>query len=331
MNASIAALADVLGVRAGSPGRRDAASSFRPKSPDTRRRVCRSNCSPGAEEVIRLAVVVLAVVDADHAPADDQEAIALDDDRRRLVEPQAEQPRLRLDDLDQVVLAAPDQQVLVDGHAPEVAEPLLVALGHHDLVALAGAADQVRALDGRAGRRAADHPAAGQDALDLALGPRAHVGVDQPPLPAAAEPDAPGRLERGDERLRVGLGPVAGVQHGHVLHAELLGEPLAGSGSRSSGVRLRWPSGSARSRRRGRPPAPRTPGPPPGSGRRRRSRASRIAGRPRSRAGRAWPAMSTTSITRHGHEWPPTCQVIARWRARTYGRRATPRAGDAGA
>ena len=60
----------------------------------------------GSQEVVAPAVVVLAVVDADHGLADDQEAIALDDDRGRLVEPQAEQPGLGLDDFDQIVLAA---------------------------------------------------------------------------------------------------------------------------------------------------------------------------------------------------------------------------------
>ena len=60
----------------------------------------------GSQEVVTLAVMVLAVVDADDALADDLDAISLDDDRVGLVEPQAEQLGLLVDDLDQVILAA---------------------------------------------------------------------------------------------------------------------------------------------------------------------------------------------------------------------------------
>ena len=89
---------------------------------------------------------------------------------------------------------------------------------------------------------AADHAAAGQNGLDLALGARAHVGVDQPPLPAAAEPDPARGLEWSDKRLGVGFGPIARVQHGHVLHAETAG--------RSSVPRLFTSTSSPSSRRR---------------------------------------------------------------------------------
>ena len=95
---------------------------------------------------------------------------------------------------------------------PEIAKPLLVPSGHHDVVSLACTTNQVRTLDGRPGRPATDHAAAGQDGFDLALGARAHVGVNQPPLPAAPEPDAPSGLERGDESFGVGLRSIPGMQ-----------------------------------------------------------------------------------------------------------------------
>ena len=259
MNSSTAALA----ARPGSTGRRARRGGLEPQAEIARHPPARPQVEllAGDQEEVRPALVVPAVIDADQALADDEEAVPLDDDRRRLVEPDAQQPGLRRDDADQVVLAAPDEHMLVDGHAPEVAEPLLVTLGHHDVVAFARAADQVGALDRRAGRRAADHPAPRQHVLDLALGARAQVGVDQPPLAAAAEPDAPGLLQRRDERLRVGHGAVAGVQHGHVRHAERLGEsPGAPAPARRRPAPPRRPSGSARSPHPGRRPAPRTPG-----------------------------------------------------------------------
>ena len=80
---------------------------------------------------------------------------------------------------------------------------------------------------------AADHAAAGQDGFDLALGARSHVGVDQPPLPATAEPDPPGGLEWSDERLGVGFRSIPSVQHGHVASLRTAGRrsPLPSSAS----------------------------------------------------------------------------------------------------
>ena len=144
------------------------------------------------EEIITLAVMVLAIVDPDHAAADHLESVSLNDDSRRLVNPEAEQVWMGADDLDKVIGPAPGENMLIDGHALKVAEALLVALGHQNVVAIAGAAHQVRALDRGAGGAAADHTAALQDGLDLALGARPQKGVDDPPLPAAIEPDCPG-------------------------------------------------------------------------------------------------------------------------------------------
>src|SRR5947209_3853529 len=111
------------------------------------------------EEIVALPVVVLAVVDPDHAPPEHLEAVALDHDGGRLVDPEAEQLGVGGDHPDEVPLAVAGEQVLIDRHAPEIAEALLVARGHQDGVALPGAPDQVRPLDRRPGRGAADHAA----------------------------------------------------------------------------------------------------------------------------------------------------------------------------
>jgi hypothetical protein len=72
---------------------------------------------------------------------------------------------------------------------------------HHDDVVLARATDHVRRQNRRAGRRPGDHAVALEHTLDLALGPRMGIGVDEPPLPAAHEPDDLRRGERTHERV----------------------------------------------------------------------------------------------------------------------------------
>jgi hypothetical protein len=80
----------------------------------------------GVREVMALASVVLAVINADHAPADHLEAVALDDRGGRLVEDEAEDEAeelgVRLDHGDGVVLAVPAEEVLVDGDPLEMAD-----------------------------------------------------------------------------------------------------------------------------------------------------------------------------------------------------------------
>jgi hypothetical protein len=142
-----------------------------------------------AEEIKTLAVMVLAIVDPDHTAADHLESVSFDDDSRRLVDSEAEQLWVSADDLNKVISAAPGENMLIDGHAPKVAEALLVAVGHQNVVTIAGAAHLVRALDSGAGGAASDHTAALEDCLDFALGARPQKGVDDPPLPAAIEPD----------------------------------------------------------------------------------------------------------------------------------------------
>ena len=94
------------------------------------------------------------------------------------------------------------------------------------MIARARASDKIRALDGRAGRRAADHAAAPEHIFELALGARAHVSVDEPPLPSPAEPDAARRLERRDKFFFIRLGPVSRVQYRRVLDPEPASERL---------------------------------------------------------------------------------------------------------
>ena len=75
---------------------------------------------------------------------------------------------------------------------------------------------QVGALDGGAGRSAADDAAALQQCVQFAFDARAQVGVHQAPLPSALEPDAAGTAQRGGEGIGIGDGAVAGVERGEV-------------------------------------------------------------------------------------------------------------------
>jgi hypothetical protein len=68
----------------------------------------------------------------------------------------------------------------------------------HDLVPLRIAAHQKRTLNRRARRTAADNAAALQKGVEFGLRPRIQVGIGEPPLSPAAEPDAGRRPERRD-------------------------------------------------------------------------------------------------------------------------------------
>src|SRR5262249_9734472 len=95
------------------------------------------------EEVITLAVVILAVIDPDDPATDHLEPVPLDHDGRRFVDPETEELRVGADDLDQVVRPVSGEDVLIDRHTPEVAEALFVTLGHQDIVTIARAPHQV--------------------------------------------------------------------------------------------------------------------------------------------------------------------------------------------
>ena len=80
--------------------------------------------------------------------------------------------------------------MLVDRRAGQEAEASLVTFAHHDRVYDRAAAHEVFALDRRAGRAAADRAAAREHGMKLIVCGRSFVGVDEAPLPAAAEPHA---------------------------------------------------------------------------------------------------------------------------------------------
>src|SRR6202023_1685870 len=130
---------------------------------------------------IFLAVALLralddaTVVDRDLAGADNLELLALDDDGRALVDPDAEDVRVPGDDLLQIVLTVAGQHMLIDRHAFYQTEPLLVARRHHDVVVLVRAAHHVGRQDRGARRRTCDHASALEHLLHLALGARVRV------------------------------------------------------------------------------------------------------------------------------------------------------------
>src|SRR6185436_3415087 len=109
-----------------------------------------------------------AVVDRDVPRPHHLEAVAAHHDRGVLVEADPEELGMARDHGDEVELAVAPQQVLVDGHVLQEAEPLDV-VADHDRVALRVAAHHERAQDGRAGGSTADHAAAGQHVAEGGL------------------------------------------------------------------------------------------------------------------------------------------------------------------
>src|SRR5262249_60336127 len=122
--------------------------------------------------------------------AQDLGDVPLDDDRRGLVEADAEELRIALDEGGQVGEAVALGEVLVDADAGQEAEAAFVALAHHLGVAQRAATQQVIALDGGAGAAAADDPAALQHVAEALVGLGVLVPIDEAPLPPAAAPDA---------------------------------------------------------------------------------------------------------------------------------------------
>ena len=160
------------------------------------------------------------VVDDRIGLTDHLEVVASHDDGRVLIEPDAEQLRMRLNDLDHVELAVPLEYVLVDAHATQIPEADLVVT-HHDGIGARVSPDQERALDGRACGRSADHPTAVEHLPDLFLRLGAGVGVYQMPLSTPEEVDRVGGLEWCHEFVGIGLRAIRRVQHGHVASAVL--------------------------------------------------------------------------------------------------------------
>ena len=162
--------------------------------------------------------------------ADHLETVAGDDDRGAFGEADAEQVGILLDHGNDVVPAIAGIDVLVDGDLAEEGEAVFV-LGfrrHDDFGAGDGAAHQVVALNGGAGRTAADDAAALEDLVEFAEGERVGVGVHDIPLASAVEPDGVGVAQDLGELLGVGDFRIVRVQHEDVGEAALFpgGEDL---------------------------------------------------------------------------------------------------------
>src|SRR5439155_11960517 len=117
-------------------------------------------------------------------------------------------------------------EMLVDRDALDEAQAALVALRHRLEIAERVAAHHVVGLDRRPRGAAADDAAALQHGVHLLLGLGAQVGINEAPLPAAADPDGGGLLQFREERLGIRVGAFAGVQNldaGDAQRAQLLG------------------------------------------------------------------------------------------------------------
>jgi hypothetical protein len=171
------------------------------------------------QEVVALAVVVLAVPDRRAARAVAGQRVAVHGDRRTLVQPDPQQFRMLLHHRGQVVLAVARIHVLIDDGIGDQAKPNLVPWRHHDRVVIRvrRAAHHVRALNGRARRSAHHHSTAVEHPEDLLQRQRAEIRIRQPPVPPAFQIHAGCVLQRGRKLGRVRHLAIRGVQH-RALH-----------------------------------------------------------------------------------------------------------------
>ena len=118
--------------------------------------------------------------------------------------------------------------MLVDRHAPEKAKALPVILRDHDMVS----SRTPRTRNDPRIVAPADVPPTTPPRFrtcNFSLCASSKISVNQPPVPASAEPDATCCLQRSNERLRVGLGPILGVEDFNALQTHGFGKRLAGS------------------------------------------------------------------------------------------------------
>ena len=126
---------------------------------------------------------------------------------------------MRLDDLDEIELAIPAEQMLIYRHVSKEGHPLLV-IAHHDGVASGVPAREIGPLNRRSGGRSADHATALEQSPQLVVHLGVKVGVGEAPLPAAAEPYAAGGAQRGHELVAIGDRAVAGMEHAEIRRAQ---------------------------------------------------------------------------------------------------------------
>jgi len=138
------------------------------------------------------------VVDRDAARADDLETIALDDQRRVVVDAEAQQVRVRVHDVHQFRVALGRGQVRIDRDLLEEAKAPVATPGHQDRLVRPPAHDE-RPLDDRARGGSEDDAAAGQQGLDLAVRARLPIGGGQPAGIPRGQVDGAGNADRGDE------------------------------------------------------------------------------------------------------------------------------------
>src|SRR5262249_19795401 len=86
-------------------------------------------------------------------------------------------------------------------------------------VAFPRTADKIGPLNGGSRGASTDNATALQHCMNFALGTRAEVGIYQPPLTSAFEPDASGGAQRSGESFGLGDLAVAGVEADQILGA----------------------------------------------------------------------------------------------------------------
>ena len=145
------------------------------------------------------------IVKRNGMPAGDFGRVALNNDRRRFVNPDSQQLREPFDDAFQIRQPVSLREMLIDGGAGQEPQAALVAGGHHVGVAQWIPPHHVLRLNRSAGRTSADDATTFEHIVDKRLGLCPFVSVHEPPLASAAKPQTARLRQRRQHFLALNL------------------------------------------------------------------------------------------------------------------------------
>src|SRR5262249_3042684 len=129
--------------------------------------------------------------------------VSPDDERCRFIQANPQELWMCSDNAAHVVKPIALGEVLVNSRSRQKVETSLVTRSHHLLVAQRGSAHQYLTLNRGSRGTAADQSPAAEHVMKGRDRIRALVGIDEAPLPAAAEPDSSGLLQHVEKFGRI--------------------------------------------------------------------------------------------------------------------------------